>query len=59
VLGSVRTIMEIWTIFWTVALLVAGSGFALITLAVIVKGGGDLKAMLKGLKAHHEDDRTH
>jgi hypothetical protein len=45
--------------FWTVALLVAGSGFALITLIVILKGGQDLRAMLRGLKAHHDDNRTH
>ena len=51
--------MEFWKTFWTVALLVAGSGFAGITLVVILKGGGDLKKMLSGLKAHHDDDRTH
>ena len=51
--------MEIWKAFWTVALVVAGSGFALITLIVILKGGTDLRAMLTGLKAHHNDDRTH
>jgi hypothetical protein len=51
--------MEIWKAFWTISLLVAGSGFALITLIVIVKGGNDLRAMLRGLKAHHKDDHTH
>jgi hypothetical protein len=51
--------MEIWKAFWTVSLVVAGSGFAIITLIVILKGGTDLRAMLTGLKAHHDDDRTH
>jgi hypothetical protein len=51
--------MEIWKMVWTVALLVAGTGFALITLVVIVKGGTDLRAMLRGLREHHDDDRTH
>ena len=51
--------MEIWKTFWTLALLGAGSGFALITLVVILKGGTDLRAMLTGLKARHDDDRTH
>jgi hypothetical protein len=50
--------MELWKAFWTVALVVAGSGFALITLIVILKGGNDLRAMLTGLKAHQNDDRT-
>ena len=51
--------MEIWKTFWTVALVVAGSGFAVITLIVILKGGTDLRAMLTGLKARHDDNRTH
>ncbi len=51
--------MELWKTFWTLALIVAGSGFAVITLIVILKGGSDLRAMLTSLKAHHEDDRTH
>jgi hypothetical protein len=51
--------MEIWKMFWTVSLLVAGSAFAIITIVVIVKGGSDLRAMLTGLKKHHDDDRTH
>ncbi len=51
--------MEIWKLFWTVALLVAGSAFAVITVIVILKGGRDMRAMLRGLKAHHDDNRTH
>jgi hypothetical protein len=51
--------MEVWKLFWTLALLVSGSAFALITLVVILKGGRDMRAMLRGLKAHHDDNRTH
>jgi hypothetical protein len=36
--------------FWTAALLVAGGGFALVTLVVIVKGGQDLRSMLTALR---------
>ncbi len=42
--------MQVWKVLWTAALLVAGSGFALITLVVIVKGGQDLRAMLSALR---------
>ena len=51
--------MSFWKTFWAAALLIAGSGFALVTLVVILKGSGDLRAMLTGLKKHHNDDRTH
>jgi len=51
--------ISFWKTFWTVAILVAGSGFALVTFVVILKGGGDLRAMLSGLKKHRDDDRTH
>ena len=51
--------MEFWKIFWTISLLAAGGAFAVITIAVVVKGGADLRAMLTGLKKHHDDDRTH
>ncbi|HEX9295221.1 MAG TPA: hypothetical protein VF881_05285 [Polyangiaceae bacterium] len=51
--------MEVWKLFWTVSLLVSGSAFAVITIVVILKGGRDMRAMLRGLKAHHDDNRTH
>jgi hypothetical protein len=51
--------MEIWKTFWTAALLSTGGAFALITIVVIFKGGRDVRAMLRGLKARHDDDRTH
>jgi hypothetical protein len=56
---SQQALISLWKGFWTVALLVAGSGFAIVTLVVILKGGGDLRAMLRGLKRHRDDDRTH
>ena len=56
---SDQALISVWKGFWTVALLVAGSGFAVVTLVVILKGGGDLRAMLRGLKRHRDDDRTH
>lgn len=56
---SQPALISLWKAFWTVALLVAGSGFAIVTLVVILKGGGDLRAMLRGLKRHRDDDRTH
>ncbi|HVR01421.1 MAG TPA: hypothetical protein VMT47_04770 [Polyangia bacterium] len=54
-----QALISLWKGFWTVALVVAGSGFAIVTLVVILKGGGDLRAMLRGLKRHRNDDRTH
>lgn len=51
--------MQAWSNFWTVALLLAGSGFALITVVVILKGSQDMRAMLRGLKARHGDERIH
>jgi hypothetical protein len=51
--------LSFWKTFWTAAILVAGSGFALVTLVVILKGGGDLRAMLSELTKHRNDDRTH
>lgn len=42
--------MKYWELFWTVCLLVSGTAFAVITLIVIVKGGPDLREMLRQLK---------
>jgi len=51
--------MAIWQAFWAAALLVAGGGFAAITIIVILKGSQDMRAMLRGLRARHEEERTH
>ncbi len=37
-----------WLDFWAVALVVAGAGFAAITLVVAVRGGAELLRMLRG-----------
>jgi hypothetical protein len=42
--------VKYWEIFWTLSLLVAGSAFAFITVAVIVKGVPDLREMLRQLR---------
>lgn len=42
--------MKYWEWFWTICLLVSGAAFGLITLIVIVKGGPDLRDMLRQLK---------
>lgn len=42
--------MKYWEIFWTASLLISGAAFALITVIVIVKGGPDLREMLRQLK---------
>lgn len=42
--------MKYWEIFWTLSLVFAGSAFAFITLVVIIKGGPDLREMLRQLR---------
>ena len=42
--------MKYWEIFWTLCLIVAGGAFALITLVVMVRGGPDLRDMLRQLR---------
>lgn len=42
--------MKYWETFWTLCLLLAGGAFALITAVVIVKGGPDLREMLRQLR---------
>ncbi len=43
--------MTYWRLFWTAALLLAGSSFAAITLIVTVRGYRDLLSMFSGLRA--------
>jgi hypothetical protein len=45
--------MKYWEIFWTLALLVSGAAFAFITVVVILKGGPDLRDMLRELRREH------
>jgi hypothetical protein len=51
--------MDFWPTFWLIALLSAGSAFAVITIVVTIKGSQDMKNMLSGLKARQGDDKTH
>lgn len=49
--------MKYWETFWTLCLLLAGGAFALITAVVIVKGGPDLREMLRQLRRQNLDRR--
>lgn len=46
--------MHGWQLFWTMWLLVAGVAFAVITVVVTIKGFGDVRRMLHGLKQHED-----
>lgn len=48
--------MNGWQLFWTVWLLISGVAFAAITLVVTIKGFGDVKRMLSGLKDTNDSD---
>lgn len=41
--------MNLWLLFWTICLLVAGASFALITVIVTIKGVGDLREWFRSL----------
>jgi hypothetical protein len=41
--------MKYWYYFWTANFILAGSAFVFITLVVLVRGVGDLRAMFRGL----------
>jgi hypothetical protein len=51
--------MEFWQVFWPIALVGSAAAFAGITVIVTIKGGKDMRNMLSGLKAHHDDNKTH
>jgi hypothetical protein len=42
--------MKSWELFWTFCLIVAGAAFAFITVVVIIRGGPDLREMLRQLR---------
>ena len=48
--------MQAWQMFWTVWLLFSGAAFAIITVVVCIKGFGDVKRMLSGIKAQDNRD---
>ena len=39
-----------WYLFWTANLMIAGSAFLIITVVVMIRGIGDLKAMIVRLR---------
>lgn len=46
--------MQPWKFLWMVWLLFSGVAFALITVVVTLKGFGDVRRMLRGIKQHNE-----
>ncbi len=49
--------MNLWVVFWAVALVVAGASFVIITGVVTVKGFRDLRQMFRGLAEQAERER--
>jgi hypothetical protein len=47
--------MNLWLIFWTLMLVVAGGSFAAITLVVTVRGSRDLRQWFASLSRQHFD----
>jgi hypothetical protein len=45
--------MKYWELFWTLWLIVAGAAFTFITLVVIIRGGPDLRDMLRHLRGQN------
>jgi hypothetical protein len=46
--------MQAWKTFWTLWLLFSGIAFAVITVVVSIKGLGDVRRMLSGIKSHDQ-----
>jgi hypothetical protein len=47
--------MNLWLIFWTLMLVVAGGSFAAITLVVMVRGSRDLRQWFATLSRQNAD----
>ena len=47
--------MNLWLLFWTVMLVVAGGSFAVITIVVSVKGFRDLRQWFASLSRQNAD----
>ena len=45
--------MQAWQWFWTLWLVFSGLAFAAITVVVTIKGFGDVRRMLSGIKRDH------
>lgn len=48
--------MDFWQLFWSVSLITAGASFAFITLIVMIKGGKDLREMIRDLSRQQKGD---
>jgi hypothetical protein len=49
------TSIELWWMFWTLCFVVAGAGFSLIALVVLVRGLGDLRKMVRAITSRTTD----
>lgn len=47
--------MQAWYDFWMASFVLAGSAFAIIAAIVLVRGIGDLRQMLAGLRKEQDD----
>jgi hypothetical protein len=47
--------MNLWLLFWTFCLVVAGASFAFITIVVSIKGGRDLQQWFKSLQQQNRE----
>lgn len=47
--------MEPWKTIWTIWLLFSGLAFAVITVVVSIKGFGDVRRMLSGIKSQGDE----
>lgn len=48
--------MNLWLMFWTFSLIVAGASFALITIIVSIKGVKDLREWFRSLNQQNRED---
>lgn len=47
--------MNLWLLFWTISLIVAGTSFAFITVVVTIKGARDLRLWFSSLERQNKD----
>jgi hypothetical protein len=41
--------IELWWLFWTLCFIVAGGGFSLIAIVVLIRGFGDLRKLVRAI----------
>jgi hypothetical protein len=47
--------MNLWLLFWTISLVVAGASFAFITVVVSLRGSRDLRDWFNSLKQQNKE----